>query len=88
MAFRRTQLVVGRQQALVHRAAFHVRPQGGEPEEALASIEQGFGLAHGLPARGCLLAGSAPGGSPEKISKTPCDPRSILQLEYHWRINR
>jgi hypothetical protein len=49
MAFR--QLVVGRQQALVHRAAFHVRPQGGEPEEALASIEQGFGLAHGLRAR-------------------------------------
>lgn len=44
------QLVVRRQQRLMHCAALHVRAQCLHPEETLAAIEQRFGLAHCLGA--------------------------------------
>ena len=45
---RHKQLVVRRQQRLVHGATLHIRPQGFQPKKLLATIEQRLRLAYGF----------------------------------------
>jgi hypothetical protein len=45
---RHKQLVVSRQQCLVHGAALHIRPERFQPKKLLTAIEQRLSLTHGF----------------------------------------